>query len=708
MELKKASLEYSLKNIPIPNRNAHLRSIINKTEEFLQRVRWKVHFFENPSDKGLKETYGFGTTRNAPQSKSLIDFEHDLTHLISNLEYSDMKTPFQKQLSKDIMEIKKSKDVFVNADKTSNIYKVDKNTYNKIMRDNVTANYVKTDNNTEYDINNKAFYITEELEISDRVEPIAQKNAYITIKDHKDNFPNNLKCRLINPAKSNIGKISQKILKEINDDIINQLELQQWKSTSDALNWFKKLRNKTRMNFIQLDIVNFYPSITEELFNTALDFASGITRISNQNRSILKNARQSILFHNNTTWKKVNGLFDVTMGSFDGCEVCELVGLYILYRIKQKFPEINFGLYRDDGLGTLKRTPKPKLERLKKELFKMFKEEFGLSITLESNLTVVNFLDITLDLHNEKYYPYRKPNDKPIYIHRDSNHPPHVTKQIPKAINKRLNEISSDKESFDVFKKDYEKALNESKLNSSLYYDPPKHDIDSEPKSKMKRKRKRDIIWFTPPYNASLKTNIGKEFLKIIDKNFPKNNNLYKILNRKTLKISYSCTPNMNVIIKAHNTKILSEKKPEESAGCNCRTKSECPVPGECCQDKVVYHATVVEPSGSKAEYIGSTETSFKLRYANHKKSFTHEKYKSETTLSKHIWDKGINPSPVIKWKYLQKCNTYEIGRKSCDLCLSEKYHIIKNLYQPSLINKRTDIGNKCMHKRKMTLSFTQ
>ena len=83
----------------------------------------------------------------------------------------------------------------------------------------------------------------------------------------------------------------------------------------------------------------------------------------------------------------------------------------------------------------------------------------------------------------------------------------------------------------------------------------------------------------------------------------------------------------MNVIIKAHNTKILSEKKPEESAGCNCRTKSECPVPGECCQDKVVYHATVVEPSGSKAEYFGSTETSFKLRYANHKKSFTHEKY---------------------------------------------------------------------------------
>ena len=61
--------------------------------------------------------------------------------------------------------------------------------------------------------------------------------------------------------------------------------------------------------------------------------------------------------------KKVTGLFDVTMGSYDGCELCELVGLYVLHRLKEKFPEIDFGLYRDDGLGVLKRTPKTKLER---------------------------------------------------------------------------------------------------------------------------------------------------------------------------------------------------------------------------------------------------------------------------------------------------------------------------------------------------------
>ena len=108
MELKKASFNYSLKNIPIPSQDSHMRGTINKAEQFLQRLRWKVYFFENPSDKPIKETYGFKTLNNAPQSKSLINFEHDLTHLISNLEYSNRKTPFQKQLDRDVKSINNS------------------------------------------------------------------------------------------------------------------------------------------------------------------------------------------------------------------------------------------------------------------------------------------------------------------------------------------------------------------------------------------------------------------------------------------------------------------------------------------------------------------------------------------------------------------------------------------------------------------------
>ena len=99
------------------------------------------------------------------------------------------------------------------------------------------------------------------------------------------------------------------------------------------------------------------------------------------------------------------------------------------------------------------------------------------------------------------------------------------------------------------------------------------------------------------------------------------------------------------------------------------------------------------------------TEPPFKLRYGNHKKSFIHEEYKSETTLSSYVWDQGLNPTPRITWKFLKKCRAYEPGMRSCDLCLSEKEHIIKNL-KKGLINKRTDVGNKCHHRRKRTLKF--
>ena len=455
------------------------------------------------------------------------------------------------------------------------------------------------------------------------------------------------------------------------------------------------------MKFMQFDIVDFYPSITEKLFNDALDFAAQIVPISAETKRILLNARQSLLFHGESVWKKTTGLFDVTMGSYDGCEVCELVGLYILHKMNETFPELDTGLYRDDGLSALKRTPKTKLERLKKDMIKMFKEELGLRITLDTDLTVVNFLDITLDLHGEKFYPYRKPNDFPMYIHKQSNHPPHIAKQLPIGIGKRLSEISSDVESFRSFKGDYEQALRKSGHKAKLEFKPPLP--NNEPR---KKGRKRNIIWFTPPYSSALKTNLGKEFLSLIDKNFPVNNPLNKIINRKTIKLSYSCTPNMKTIIANHNSKILSTDKPNTSARCSCQDKTTCPVPDECCRPNVVYHATVKHEDGKTAEYIGSTEPAFKLRYGNHKKSFSLAKYQTETTLSKYVWDNKLNPSPTISWKYLKKCSTYDVGNKTCDLCLSEKFYIIKNLHHVNLINKRTDIGNSCPHRRKMSFRF--
>ena len=219
------------------------------TESFIQRVRWKVfYFFNGPSKKPKFETYGFKTPNNAPSHNELTNFESDMSKLVSNIVFNNSDSSFQKKMKSDLKQINKSKEIFVKADKTSNIYSVSKQNYEKLLTENITAHYKKAEASTEKEINIKAKEITEKLNISNRVEPIAHKNAFITLKDHKDRFPNNIKCRLLNPTKSNIGIISKKILEKINFQIRSSLNLQQWRSTQDTIDWFKNL-NITKDSF---------------------------------------------------------------------------------------------------------------------------------------------------------------------------------------------------------------------------------------------------------------------------------------------------------------------------------------------------------------------------------------------------------------------------------------------------------------------------
>ena len=107
--------------------------------------------------------------------------------------------------------------------------------------------------------------------------------------------------------------------------------------------------------------------------------------------------------------------FDVTMGSFDGAELCELVGLYLLNKHSQTIGRSSVGLYRDDGLAAIGSRSGRQLDQLRKQIVQLFKVE-GLSVTIEANLLRTDFLDVLLDLEDNKYSPYRKPNNKPLYI----------------------------------------------------------------------------------------------------------------------------------------------------------------------------------------------------------------------------------------------------------------------------------------------------
>ena len=94
-------------------------------------------------------------------------------------------------------------------------------------------------------------------------------------------------------------------------------------------------------------------------------------------------------------------------------------------------------------------------------------------------------------------------------------------------------------------------------------------------------------------------TNIGKKFISLIEKHFPKTNIFHKIFNRNTIKISYSCMPNMDNIIKTHNSRIINSTKPIEPINCNCRNKENCPLPNRCTIKNVIYKA-IVTTSNSK------------------------------------------------------------------------------------------------------------
>ena len=118
-------------------------------------------------------------------------------------------------MTNDVTKINKSPNLFVPADKTNNLYELSMESYKKLLKENVTASYQKTATSTLDKINAEAISIAHNLRLEDRIESFPPHDAFITLKDHKENFRNHPKCRLINPAKSEIGKISKQLLDSI-------------------------------------------------------------------------------------------------------------------------------------------------------------------------------------------------------------------------------------------------------------------------------------------------------------------------------------------------------------------------------------------------------------------------------------------------------------------------------------------------------------
>ena len=134
-------------------------------------------------------------------------------------------------------------------------------------------------------------------------------------------------------------------------------------------------------------------------------------------------------------------------------------------------------------------------------------------------------------MNDQTYEPYRKSNNDPVYINKYANHPPNIIYEVPKAISKRLTSTSCNKNVFNRNIGIYNTALKNRSFDQTLTYDeqnePTSDSVNEE--SNQTRKRKRNIIWYNPPYSMNVKTNVGKIFSNCFE----------NIFHRLTLCITY-------------------------------------------------------------------------------------------------------------------------------------------------------------------------
>ena len=221
-------------------------------------------------------------------------------------------------------------------------------------------------------------------------------------------------------------------------------------------------------------------------------------------------------------------------------------------------------------------------------------------------------------------------------------------------LSNRLSQLSCNQEEFEKAAPDYQETMLKSGFAGELEY--------VKTNGSAKRSRKRNIVWFNRLYSDHIKTNIGKEFQKLVDIHFPHHHRLHKICNENDIKVSYSCMPNMAAIISKRNKIALQNRANSRrtTPPSNCRNKANCPLEGKCRESSIIYK-TALKSNGIARHYYGCSETKFKTLFNNHKQSLLHRHKRNATELSKAVWnakDAGSNLS--IKWSITAKTNSYQ------------------------------------------------
>ena len=134
------------------------------------------------------------------------------------------------------------------------------------------------------------------------MECLEEAEAYITVKDHREDFPHKPSFRLINLSKVELGKVSKRILDKINKYIIEHTKANQWKKSASVIEWVKAIKSRQQCTFIVFDIESFYPSISLDVFNKPFKFGKEIIPIADSDLTIMMHSTKTLLFHEMNLW----------------------------------------------------------------------------------------------------------------------------------------------------------------------------------------------------------------------------------------------------------------------------------------------------------------------------------------------------------------------------------------------------------------------
>ena len=163
--------------------------MIRSVEKFGRNISWRALFKLNTNIVSrAKETFGFRSTKAPPRIKELKDFESDLVKLVQTVKFRKRSNPFLEKLKEETKKIAAQKNLIIPADKTTNNYLVPPDKHKEMIGKEIQKNYRKENRNNVEEVRKKHSDTAHELELEDRMFRTTPRNAFVTLKDHKQDF----------------------------------------------------------------------------------------------------------------------------------------------------------------------------------------------------------------------------------------------------------------------------------------------------------------------------------------------------------------------------------------------------------------------------------------------------------------------------------------------------------------------------------------